>query len=121
MIIEAIYIAFCLILAYVNKRLIAYDKRIRHGWNGLFHAVFLLTVIWLNNKWFPACVLPFVGRLFFDAALNLMRGLPLDYVAKNPKSLIDQIEKSVFGNDGILPKVIYLVLIIVLNIVYYAS
>lgn len=116
MIIEGIYIIFCLILAYVNKRLIAYDKRVKHGWNGFLHAVFWIAVLWTSNNWFPASVLPFIGRLFFDAGLNLMRGLPLDYVAKKPRSLIDKIEKAVFGNDGILPKVIYLIIIIVLNI-----
>lgn len=120
MIIEAIYIIFCLILAYINKRLISKDKPIKHGLNGFFHAVFWLAVLWLTNNWFPACVLPFIGRLFFDAGLNLMRELPLDYVAKKPKSIVDKIEKSIFRSDGILPKIIYLIIIIALNILYYA-
>lgn len=120
-IIQGVYIVFCLILAYINKRRIAYDKRIHHGINGLLHAVFWIAVLIITKSWFPACVLPFIGRLFFDAALNLMRGLPLDYVAKNPKSIIDKFEKSIFGNDGILPKILYLAIIITLNTVYYVG
>lgn len=121
MVIEALYIIFCLLLAYINKRLIVYDKRVKHGINGLLHAVFWSVVLLITRSWFPACVLPFLGRLFFDASLNIMRGLPIDYVAKNPKSIIDKFEKSVFGYDGILPKVIYLIIIIILNIFYVSS
>jgi hypothetical protein len=50
-----------------------------------------------------------------------MRGLPIDYVARNPKSIVDKFEKSIFGMDGILPKIIYLAIIIALNILYYVT
>lgn len=120
MIIELIYIAFCLLLARYNKRRIAYDKKILHGINGLLHVVFWLAVMWLKNNWFPACVLPFLGRLFFDGGLNVMRHLPIDYVAKKPKSIVDKVEKAIFKMDGVTPKIIYLIIIIGLNILYYA-
>jgi hypothetical protein len=119
MIIEAIYIIFCLLLAYYNKRRISYDKRILHGINGLLHGIAITVVLIYTKSWFPACVLPFIGRLFFDAVLNIMRKLPLDYVARYPKSIVDKLEKNIFGMDGFLPKVIYTIIIIVLNIVYY--
>lgn len=121
MIIESIYIIFCLLLAWFNKRRIVYDKRIYHGVNALIHAGLWLAVLLITKSWFPACVLPFIGRLFFDAALNVMRRLPLDYVARYPKSIIDKVEKSIFGMDGVLPKIIYLIIIIVLNILYYEN
>lgn len=117
--IEAVYIVFCLLLAYFNKRRIAYDKRIRHGVNGLLHACFWVGTMLITKSWFPACVLPFLGRLFFDAALNVMRRLPVDYVARNPKSIIDRLEKKIFNGDGILPKIIYLIVAVTLNIIYY--
>lgn len=119
MIIQAIYIVFCLLLAYYNKRRIVYDKRILHGINGLLHALFWCVTLYYTRSWFPACILPFIGRLFFDAALNLMRRLPLDYVAQKPKSIVDKFEKSIFGNDGILPKMLYLIIIITLNALHY--
>lgn len=117
--IQGIYIIFCLLLAYYNKRRISYDLRIYHGLNALLHVIAWGVVFFFTRSWFPLAVLPFEGRIFFDTALNVMRRLPLDYVAKNPKSIIDQGEKKLFGNDGILPKVIYAIIIIVLNIVFY--
>lgn len=119
-IIQLIYIAFCLALAWYNYRRILFDKRIYHGINGALHLAFWGVVVIITKSWFPVVVLPFLGRVFFDAALNAMRRLPLNYVAKNPKSIVDKVEKSVFGNDGILPKVVYLGLAIALNIIYYA-
>jgi hypothetical protein len=121
MVIEGIYIVFCLLLAYANQRRISYDLVIYHGINGLCHVIFWGVVLLITKSWFPACVLPFLGRLFFDAGLNVMRHLPLDYVARNPKSWIDRIEKSIFGNDGILPKLIYLIIIIGLNVLHYVT
>ena len=112
------YLVFCLALAYVNHRLIAYGKRIYHALNGLLHAVCWGLVYMVTESWLLTASLPFMGRAVFDSSLSLMRGLSLDYVAKNPKSIIDQMEKGVFGNDGILPKVIYLTISIILIIVY---
>jgi hypothetical protein len=121
MVVEGVYIVFCLLLAYANQRRISYDLVIYHGINGLLHAIFWVVALIITKSWFPACVLPFLGRLFFDAGLNVMRHLPLDYVARNPKSWIDKIEKSIFGNDGILPKLIYLIIIIGLNVLHYVT
>jgi hypothetical protein len=56
----------------------------------------------------------------FDTSLNSLRGLPLDYVAQKPKSIIDQIEKKVFGKNGILPKMVYLLIAITFTIISYA-
>lgn len=121
MIVEGIYIVFCLLLAWINKRRIVYDLVIYHGINGLLHALFWGITLYYTRSWFPACVLPFIGRLFFDAALSVMRGLPVDYVARNPKSIIDKFEKSIFNGDGLLPKILYLTIIITLNTVYYVN
>jgi hypothetical protein len=117
--IQAIYIVFCLLLAYVNKRRIAYDKVINHPLNACFHLAFWIVVVIITRSWFPVAVLPFEGRLFFDTGLNIMRHLPIDYVSRTPKSYVDRFEKSVFGMDGILPKILYLIIIIVLNVIYY--
>jgi hypothetical protein len=120
MIIEGIYIVFCLLLALYNKRRIAYDKHINHGLNGALHIIFLAVAVIITKSWFPVAALPFIGRVFFDGSLNLMRHLPLGYVSSKPKSIIDKGEKSVFGNNGVLPKVIWLAIAISLNIIFYA-
>lgn len=116
--IQGIYILFSMALAYYNYRRILYDKRIFHGVNGLLHLAFWLGVFLFTKSWFPVVVLPFIGRLFFDSGLNLMRNLPLGYVPRKPKSIVDKIEKWLFGMDGIAPKFIYTIIIITLNIVY---
>lgn len=118
--IQAIYIAFCLLLAYWNKRRIAYDKVIHHWLNALLHACFWAAALLVTKAWIVV-VLPLEGRLFFDTSLNLMRGLPLDYVSRTPKSLIDKVEKSFFKTDGLTPKLLYLILIIIINILFYGK
>jgi len=44
----------------------------------------------------------------FNTTLNLMRGLPIDYVPTKPKALTDRIERALFGNNGIIPKILYI-------------
>lgn len=115
MIYELVYIFVCTLLAYINYRVIVADKQVYHWLNGLVHLVCWATVYLLTHNWILMIALPFIARLFFDTMLNLFRGLPLDYVPKKPKSVIDKLEKSVFDNNGVLPRAIYLVVIIVLN------
>jgi hypothetical protein len=114
----AAYIAFCIGLAWLNAELIKVGKRIYHALNGVAHLACWLVIFLVTKEWVLLAALPFIGRVFFDSALNMMRGLPLDYVAKNPKSIIDKAEKGLFGNDGLLPKCIYLFISITLIIVY---
>lgn len=121
MIYELIYIFICAALAYVNYLVIIADKRVYHGLNGLLHLACWITVFLLTRNWILVAILPFVARLFFDVMLNLMRGLPINYVPKYPKSIADKVEKKIFGLDGLTPKAIYLIVIITLNIIYYAN
>jgi hypothetical protein len=115
MIYELIYLFVCIALAYVNYRIIIADKRVYHALNGLVHIACWITVYLITRNWVLVAILPFIARLFFDVMLNLMRGLPINYVPKNPKSIADKVEKQVFGQDGLTPKAIYLAIIIILN------
>jgi hypothetical protein len=115
MIYEASYLLFCIALAYINYRVIAADLRVYHALNGVAHLICWIVCYLLTKNIWLVLTLPFIGRLFFDTMLNLLRGLPVDYVPKNPKSIVDKTEKKVFGNNGILPKLIYLAIIIGLN------
>ena len=113
---QFIYALFCIWFAYINFLLIKYEFRIYHGVNGLIHVLFWMGTIYCTKCWELIIVLPFVGRIVFDAALNMMRGLPIDYLPRKPKSIVDKIEKFVFQNDGLLAKIIYLTFVILVNI-----
>jgi len=129
------------------------DIRILHGVNGSFHIIAFIVLTYFYNLYFGITVL-IEARLFFDVMLNLFRKRGIGYVAEYPKSIVDKIEKFIFGSIysiyllvqkknqsliegwlydssgkyypsnsysfivGILPKIIYLILIIVLNIFY---
>lgn len=110
------WVVFCLFFAYVNYRLIEkVQERVRHGINGVFGAV-TCTYFGIFVDWKLGLAMAFEARLFFDWSLNLWRGRPLGYVSLSPRSLIDKAEKKVFGLNGILPKVLYAIAIILLNI-----
>jgi hypothetical protein len=115
MIYELIYLFICTALAYINYRVIIADKRVYHALNGLVHIACWVAVYLITKNFVLVAILPFIARLFFDVMLNLMRGLPINYVPKNPKSIADKVEKKVFGMDGLTPKAIYFIIIVVLN------
>lgn len=113
---QILYAVFCIGFAYLNSYLIGKGKRIYHGLNGLLHiAVSVCGFLFFNWQTAISCL--FVGRLFFDWFLILFRRLPLGYVPKSPKAIADKIEKKIFGMNGVLPKVIYAAIIIVVNLV----
>lgn len=113
--IALLYIPILLILAWYNAVLIRKGKRIYHFWNGLLHCV-VAGGVWVLDSWQSGLAVLFIARVVFDTALNLMRGLPIDYVPKDPKSIVDKLEKKVFGNNGIIPKIIYIIIIAALLI-----
>lgn len=110
------YAVFCVAFAYLNAKWIKDGKRIRHFWNGLIHIVAAVAGLYFFN-WQTGLSILFIARLFFDWSLNLMRGLPLGYVPIKPISYVDKFEKWIFSNNGILPKIIYIAVIILLNII----
>jgi hypothetical protein len=65
---------------------------------------FWVVVVIITRSWFPVAVLPFEGRLFFDTGLNIMRGLPVDYVSRTPKSYVDRFEKISLWNGRDCPE-----------------
>lgn len=111
--IALLYIPFCLFFAWLNAWRIKNGKRIYHGLNGTIHLIVAGLVGWFW-EWNYGIAILFITRVFFDWSLNLFRGLPLGYVSINPKSIIDRIEKRIFGTDGITPKIVYLLMIVIL-------
>jgi uncharacterized membrane protein len=116
--------------ALLNFFQIEEDEKINHNLNGGIHLAIVLFGMISQGIIFGLTLL-FIGRLIFDSSLNLFRKKGLGYVPENPASKIDRIEKSAFEFIhkifktisysfivGILPKIIYLIVIIVLNIFY---
>jgi len=108
-----LYALVCVQLAWLNSDLIKRGRRIYHALNGLLHLV-AAAVGWYYFSWqIGVAILP-MARVVFDVSLNLFRGLGIDYVSPSPKSVIDKLEKKVFKNNGIVPKLIYLIIVIAL-------
>jgi hypothetical protein len=108
------YSIFCVGLALYNNDRISSGKRIYHSLNGGIHLLSAYVVFRLWGIGEAICLL-LVARVVFDSALNLMRGLSLGYVSPRPKSIIDRLEKGVFKSNGILPKGIYLVIVLIIQ------
>lgn len=115
---EVSYFFFCIILAAINHEILIDGKPIKHFWNGLVHlCVAIPAAVFIH--WAVGLVLLCNTRVVFDVSLNLMRRLPIDYVSPKPASIVDKTEKKLFGNNGILPKLIYIGISIAANIYYF--
>lgn len=111
---ELLYAIFCIGFAYLNAHLIKKGKRIYHALNGAIHIAAAAAGLYFFD-WQTGIAILFVSRLVFDTALNLMRGKAIDYTSPSPKSIVDKIEQKIFKRDGVTPKLIYILLIVVLN------
>ncbi len=117
---QLLYTLSCVPFAWLNARWIEKGKRILHAWNGLLHLV-AAGVGWWLYSWEVALIILCNARVVFDTSLNLFRGLPWDYVPLNPKSITDKVERFLFGSNYWVPKLIYALTSIGLNILYYSK
>lgn len=109
-----IYGLFCIFFAWFNYWMIEVKRwRVRHFWNGLLHLCISALIAYFTY-WNYGLANLFMTRAVFDLSLNLWRGLGPDYVSPNPKSIVDQLEKWLFRNKGLLPKIFYLIITIIL-------
>jgi hypothetical protein len=114
---QLLYAAFCICFAGLNAYLINKGKRIYHGLNACIH-IGAAMYAGITYHWLIGIAVLLVARVFFDWFLNIFRKLPLNYVPSKPKSYADKIEKWLFGKDGILPKIAWIVIAAFLNVVY---
>lgn len=119
MITELLYIAGIFLLARYNADLISHDIPVRHRWNGALHLLFWVYSYLVTGDEVLLIAFPFIGVLFFDTTLNLMRGKKWDYVTHTPTSTVDQIAIKVFGYDGATPKVIYATIAVFINVLCF--
>ena len=108
------YLLFVVILAWDNAKRIDKDKKIKHWLNGLAHLSMAGIIYFVH--WKLSISLLCLVRVTFDISLNLFRGFPIDYVSLKPKSVIDKIEKQIFGLNGYTPKIVYLIIAVCLLI-----
>jgi hypothetical protein len=93
--------------------------------HGIFYGIAIF-VDFFTHEWLLLLAMPFVGRLFFDTALNLFRHKGLFYVSPDAKaphpvkgaSVLDWYEWHLF-KSGLWPKVVYLIILIILLIINY--
>jgi hypothetical protein len=94
----------------INSRVDAYrilkNKTIAHGINFGVYGVIVGVLVYLGRYELKTVILfccsAFLNRqLSFDIPLNLRRGLPWYYqsIANPPKSLMDRVERKLFGVD----------------------
>lgn len=114
---ELLYIVACVIMAKINQVHIKQDKTIHHWMNGLIHITFASIAAFLF-WWGCFFIILLNARTFFDGFLSYFRFGRFNYVSLKPKSWVDRLEKSVFGMDGYTPKIIYIFISVVLNLIY---
>lgn len=101
-------------MAWWHSRLIKAGRPIQHGWWAAVFSIFLLAgVVWQWSRFDTlsqlgafvfACL---IGRLVvFNISLNLFRGLAMSYISANTTSIIDKIERRLFGTRVWLMEVI---------------
>jgi hypothetical protein len=115
---EILYGLFSIFFAWVNAEWIRRGKKVLHGWNGLLH-IAVASVGWWLYAWPVFFLILCNVRIIFDPALNLMRGKRINYVSPNPKSIVDKLEKKLFGLDFYTPRLIYILISIICNCVYF--
>lgn len=112
---EVLLVLVNIAMAWWHSELIKDGKPIKHGlWGGGYLALAVLFSV-LNHSWTFFVLSLFIRKVVFDLLLNSFRGLPLFYVSKSPKSIIDKLHLKWFGSNSELYMSIYFVILIVLN------
>lgn len=117
-VLEIIYCFVCIFFAYLNYQWIKKGKRIKHFYNGALHVI-VASFAWYIYQWPCFFIILCNANVVFNISLNWMRGLAIDYIPLKPKSIVDKVERWLFGNDGLLPKIIYLFSSAILNWCYF--
>lgn len=111
---QLLNVALCIFMAKMDAKTIQLGRYPKHWLNATIH-VTMAVFGWLIFGWPIGLAVLFESNLAFNIALNTFRDLSIGYVPPKPTSLIDKLEKKIFGKNGLLPKIIYLVISIILN------
>lgn len=101
---QAILAVLWVLMAAWHAFLIHEQEPIKHGWWALVAAVFIAAAFWkvwpLLDNWSRAEYLTAQGisrLVVFNVSLNLFRRLPWDYSSPTSTSILDKLERRLFG------------------------
>tara|TARA_R110000868_G_scaffold29391_2_gene109256 strand:+ start:950 stop:1330 length:381 start_codon:yes stop_codon:yes gene_type:complete len=113
---EVLLVLVNIAMAWWHSELIKDSKPIKHGLWGAGYLLLAGAFAVFNHSWILFIASLFIRKVFFDLMLNSFRGLPLFYVSKSPKSIIDKLHLKLFSSNSELYMTIYFLVIIVINI-----
>lgn len=100
LILSAIFIVINIVLAYIDSNRIKQGKRIYHGINGLLYGGLTACTYFLTYSIPSVFALLFLRIPVFNSALNLFRGLPINYTSKTTTSIIDRLTYGIIERVG---------------------
>lgn len=112
---QIFYAVWTIWFAFLNKQWIKEGAGFRHWANAISH-LSAATFAGVHWHWIYGVSVLFLVRAIFDGTLSLFRGFSFDYVSPRPASIVDRLEKWIFGMNGMLPKIIYLLIALGINI-----
>jgi hypothetical protein len=117
---QIIYAVWTVWFAFLNKKWIETQSGFRHWANAISH-LSAASFVALHFGFQHGVATLFMVRALFDGSLSMFRGLSFDYVSPRPRSLVDRFEKKVFGKNGMLPKLVYFTIAIILTFVQWSQ
>lgn len=115
--IQLLFTALNIIIAWWHARLIKQQRPIKHGWWGLAYIIAAGVASFIAKDWILLVLLLLNRKLVFDISLNLFRGLPPFHVSLTTTSIVDNWQRKIFGRNGFIVAVICAVLILGLNLI----
>ena len=106
-----------LIAILINTGLAFYDSyrmknnyRISHGVNaGVYVILCVITALLFGNIWYAVPML-LIRPVVFDPVLNMANNLNPFHQSMTTTSIMDKMERKLFGSNGFLPWLMYLIL-----------
>lgn len=102
-------------MARRDAQAIKQGMKIKHAVNGAVHLITgSLVAIFYGVA--PAIAWLCECAVVFDVALALFRGLSPFYITMTPKAWKDIIEQWIFGKNGVLPKLVYIIIFFIFSL-----
>jgi hypothetical protein len=108
--IQSIFIAVNIFMAFIEAKLIEANVKIKHGWWAAGYAAIIIIIVFLTKDWWWVGEGILIRAIIFDAFLNVFRGLPVSYTSSTTTSVIDDLERGVFNNNWKAQKIAYVAL-----------
>jgi hypothetical protein len=115
--IQLIFVAVNIAMAWWHAKLIKENRPIKHGWWGLAYVVAAAATSFISKDWILFILLLLIRKLVFDLSLNIFRGLPPFHISLTTTSIIDKLQRKLFGTNGALVAIVYGAVILLLNLV----